>query len=163
MRFVELVEASRSVGETAARLEKIGHLAEVLKRLSPDELEIGIAFLSGSLRQGRIGLGRAVVAGGRVVVPAGSPTLDLADVDAAFDRIAGISGPGSSAAKAEILRDLFGRATEGEQDFLVRLLFGELRQGALEGVMLEAVARAAGVPGARDRKSTRLNSSHGYI
>jgi len=159
MRFVELVEASRSVGETAARLEKIGHLAEVLKRLSPDELEIGIAFLSGSLRQGRIGLGRAVVAGGRVVVPAGSPTLDLADVDAAFDRIAGISGPGSSAAKAEILRDLFGRATEGEQDFLVRLLFGELRQGALEGVMLEAVARAAGVPGARIRRAALVGGA----
>src|SRR2546422_487580 len=159
MRFVELVEASRSVGETAARLEKIGHLAEVLKRLSPDELEIGIAFLSGSLRQGRIGLGRAVVAGGRGGVPAGSPALRLADGDAAFDRIAGISGPGSSAAKAEILRDLFGRATEGEQDFLVRLLIGELRQGALEGVMLEAVARAAGVPGARIRRAALVGGA----
>src|SRR5207247_3394805 len=89
-----------------------------LKRLSPDEIEIGIAFLSGSPRQGRIGLGGAVVTGARAVVPAGSPTLELADVDAAFDRIAGTSGPGSSAAKAEILRDLFGRAIEGEQDFL---------------------------------------------
>src|SRR3989442_11761056 len=108
MRFVELVEASRSVGETAARLEKIGHLAEVLKRLSPDELEIGIAFLSGSLRQGRIGLGRAVVAGGRVVVAPGSPTLDLADRDAAFDRNAGISGPGSNAPTAGVVRHLVG-------------------------------------------------------
>ena len=159
MRFVELVEASRSVRETDARLGKIGHLASVLKRLSPDEIEIGIAFLSGSPRQGRIGLGGAVVTGTRAVVPAGSPTLELADVDAAFDRIAGTSGPGSSAAKAEILRDLFGRATEGEQDFLVRLLFGELRQGALEGVMLEAVARAAGVPGARIRRAALVGGA----
>jgi DNA ligase-1 len=156
MRFAELVEASRSVGETGARLEKIGHLAAVLKRLSPDEIEVGIAFLSGSLRQGRIGLGGAVVAGARRVAPARSPALELADVDAAFDRIAAISGPGSSAAKAEILRDLFGRATDAEQDFLVRLLFGELRQGALEGVLLEAVARAAGIPGACIRRAAMV-------
>jgi DNA ligase-1 len=156
MRFAELVEASRSVGETDARLEKIGHLAAALKRLPPDEIEIGIAFLSGSPRQGRIGLGGAVVAGARAVAPAGSPTLELADVDAAFDRIAAISGTGSGAAKAEILRDLFGRATVGEQDFLARLLFGELRQGALEGVMLEAVARAAGITGARIRRAAMV-------
>src|SRR3989442_15205708 len=112
MRFVELVEASRSVGETAARLEKIGHLAEVLKRLSPDELEIGIAFLSGSLRQGRIGLGRAVVAGGGVVVPAGPPALRRSAVRAPFDRIAGKSGPGASAPQAGSVSRPFGPATE---------------------------------------------------
>ena len=122
MRFAELVEASRSVGETDARLEKIGRLAAVLKRLSPDEIEIGLAFLSGSLRQGRIGLGGAIIAGARAVVPASAPTLDLVDVDAALDRMAGISGPGSSAAKTENLRALLGRATEAEQDFPVRLL-----------------------------------------
>src|SRR2546428_6723093 len=110
MRFVELVEASRSVGETAARLEKIGHLAEVLKRLSPDELEIGIAFLSGSLRQGRIGLGRAVVAGGRGGVPPGSAALDPADVGGPVGRISGISGPGSGGGQAGGLPALVWRA-----------------------------------------------------
>ena len=133
MRFVELVEASRSVRETDARLGKIGHLASVLKRLSPDEIEIGIAFLSGSPRQGRIGLGGAVVTGARAVVPAGSPTLELADVDAAFDRIAGTSGPGSSVGS-----------------FLIRSSIGSILRAWASSSMADSTARRPGAsPGAR--------------
>jgi DNA ligase-1 len=88
-----------------------------LQRLSPAEIEIGIAFLSGSLRQGRIGLGGAIIAGARAVVPASAPTLELVDVDAALDRMAGLSGPGSSAAKTENLRALLGRVAPARLGF----------------------------------------------
>src|SRR5205823_4697577 len=82
---------------------------------------------------------------------------DVAEVDAAFDRIAAAAGRGSaSPGRAELLRQLLGRATRDEQDFLSRLLFGELRQGALEGVLVEAVARAGGVDAARVRRAAML-------
>ena len=145
MRLAELVDVSRSVAETSGRLEKIDRLASLLNRLEPDEIEIAIAFLSGSPRQGRIGVGGAVVAAAHDVEPSPSPTLSLEDVDAAFERLASASGPGSASVRGQMLRDLFGRATREEQEFLVRLIFGELRQGALEGVLLEAVARASGL------------------
>ena len=156
MRLAELVDASRSVAETSGRLEKIDRLASLLNRLEPDEIEIAIAFLSGSPRQGRIGVGGAVVSAAHDVEPSPSPALSLADVDVAFEQLAAASGPGSAAARGQMLRDLFGRATRDEQEFLVRLIFGELRQGALEGVLLEAVARASGIPPARVRRAAML-------
>src|SRR5882672_9628450 len=144
MRLSDLVAASRAVTETSGRLEKIGHLSDLLKRVPPNELEIAIPFLSGSIRQGRIGVGFALISeaiGSRSfgatsgdVAPADAPSLELREVDATFARVAAASGSGSSAARAEILRALLARATRDEQDFLVRLMFGELRQGALEGV-----------------------------
>src|SRR5690242_770549 len=146
MRLVDVVGASRAVGATSGRLEKIAHLADLLKRTPPDQIPTVIAYLSGATRQGRIGIGGALLRSMRDVPPADLPSLDLADVDATFDRVATCSGAGSAAARAALLRDLFARATADEQDFLVRLLFGELRQGALEGVLTDAVARAAGVP-----------------
>jgi DNA ligase-1 len=156
MRLAELVAASRSVAETSGRLEKIDRLASLLKRLEPDEVEIAVAYLSGSTRQGRIGVGGAALSAAHDVATSSVETLDLLDVDAAFGRVAATSGGGSSAAKAAILRELFSRATRDEQDFLVRLLFGELRQGALEGVLLEAVARASGIAAGRVRRAAML-------
>ena len=88
--------------------------------------------------------------------PADAAALDLREVDAAFDRIAEASGAGSAAERARRLRELLTRATPDEQDFLVRLLFGELRQGALEGVLMDAVARAADIPAARIRRAAML-------
>src|SRR6185369_8633480 len=102
-------------------------------RIPPDDIAIVIAMLSGEPRQGRMGIGGALLSSMRAVPPAVAPSLDLHDVDAAFDRIAAASGAGSSSARAQLLRQLLERATADEQDFLVRLLFGELRQGALEG------------------------------
>ena len=156
MRLAELVATSKAVAATSGRLDKIDRLAALLKRLSPDEVEVGVAFLSGSPLQGRIGVAGSVVAAARSTMPATEPTLDLEDVDAAFGRIAVTSGRGSAAAKAQHLRDLFGRATAGEQEFLIRLLFGELRQGALEGVLVEAVARAASLPAGQVRRAAML-------
>ena len=156
MRLAEVVAVSRSVAGTAGRLEKIGHLAELLKRVPPDEIVIVIPYLSGEARQGRMGVGGAALSGMRDVPPADAPALDLRDVDEAFTQFAVTSGAGSASSRAERLRQLLGRATRDEQDFLIRLLFGELRQGALEGVLMDAVARASGVPLARVRRAAML-------
>jgi DNA ligase-1 len=156
MHLTEVVAVSREVGAASGRLDKIGRLADLLGRVPPDELIIVIAFLSGGVRQGRIGVGRAQLSALRDVPAATAPDLEIADVDRAFDRLAAATGAGSTGARAQILRGLFSRATPDEQDFLVRLLFGELRQGALEGVLVEAVARAAGVPAARIRRASML-------
>src|SRR5688572_25351551 len=153
MRLAELVATSRAVGESSGRLQKVGRLAALLRNVPATELEMAIAFLSGSARQGRIGIGGAAINQARVAPPSETATLDLGDVDAAFERIATHAGAGSAGAKAGILRDLLRRATRDEQDFLVRLLFGELRQGALEGVLLEAVARAWDIAPARLRRA----------
>jgi DNA ligase-1 len=149
MLLWELVRTSREVAGTRSRTEKTARLAELLGRLEPAEAEVAVAYLSGQLRQRRTGLGPAAVAGVRDSSPAGEPSLSLADVDLAFDRIASASGPGSAATRRRELSLLFARATADERDFLARLVVGELRQGALAGSMVEAVARAAGVePGA---------------
>ena len=126
MRLAELVAASQSVAGTSGRLEKIDRLAALLKRLAPEEIEIAVAFLTGSMRQGRIGVGGALVSAAHDVAPAASPSLELRDVDEAFVRVAAVAGSGSTAARAQTLRDLFARATRDEQEFLVRLIFGEL-------------------------------------
>jgi DNA ligase-1 len=156
MRFTDLVSASRAVAETSARLRKLDILAALVKRLPADEIDIAIAFLSGSLRQGRIGVGWSLVGTLRETPAADVATLDLVDVDEAFARAAAATGSGSTAARAGILRDLLRRATHLEQDFIIRLIFGELRQGALEGVLVDAVARASGVPAARLRRAAML-------
>src|SRR5207245_782118 len=118
-----------------------------------------IGFLSGAARQGRMGIGGALLSSMRDVPPAGTPSLELMDVDASFDRLAAASGAGSSAARADLLRQLLGRATRDEQDFLVRLLYGELRQGALEGVLADAVARSSGIAASRIRRAAMLAGS----
>jgi DNA ligase-1 len=156
MRLDAVVEISRAVAETSGRLEKVGHLADLLRRVPPDEVPIVIAFLSGEPRQGRMKIGGALLAGVRGVPAAEVPRLELRDVDALFERIVAISGAGSSAARSQLLRELMGAATAAEQDFLFRLLFGELRQGALEGVLTDAVARASGIPAARIRRAAML-------
>ncbi|HMD33435.1 MAG TPA: ATP-dependent DNA ligase [Vicinamibacterales bacterium] len=152
MRLSELVAASGAVAAVSGRLEKIAHLAAFLGRVPPDLIPIAVPYLSGAMRQGRIGVGGALLSDLRDVPPAETPSLDLADVDAAFDRIAAASGR----ARAEQVRALLGRATRDEQDFLARLLFGELRQGALEGVVVEAIARAGGVDAGRVRRAAML-------
>ncbi|HEV3141055.1 MAG TPA: ATP-dependent DNA ligase [Vicinamibacterales bacterium] len=156
MRLAELVAVSHAVAATSGRLEKIAHLSDLLQRVPHDLIPIVVPFLSGALRQGRIGVGGALLTGLRDVPPAAAASLDVAEVDAAFDRVAAASGAGSARPRAELLRQLLGRATRDEQDFLGRLLFGELRQGALEGVLVEAVARAGGVDAAHVRRAAML-------
>ena len=157
MLFFDLVTTSRHVAATRSRTEKIAALADLLRRLGPDEIEVATAFLSGQPRQGRIGLGpaavRAAMAG---AVAAAAPALTLGEVDAAFAGIAAASGPGSTGERARRLGALLGAATREEQQLLVRLIFGELRQGALAGLTVEALAAAAAVPAEEVRRALML-------
>jgi DNA ligase-1 len=163
MHLTDVVETSRAVAESSSRLRKIERLAALLKRTPPDDLELAIAYLSGVARPGRIGVSGAAIREARGETPAVAGTLHLREVDATFEAISQASGSGSTAARVRALRDLFRRATPDERDFLTRLLFGELRQGALEGVLTEAVARAAGIPSVRIRRAVMLEGSLGPV
>ena len=155
MQLIELVETSAAVSRTSSRLEKVAALAGLLARLAPHEVPAAIAFLSGRPAQGRIGIGASLVRRS-ANTPAKAPSLDLAAVDETFEAITRATGPGSTAARERLLTNLFSRATTPEQDFLTRLIFGELRQGALEGVLIEAVARASNVPAAAVRRAAMM-------
>jgi ATP-dependent DNA ligase I len=157
----EVAGTSTAVAASSARLAKVERLAACLRRLEPGEVHPGVAFLSGELRQRQIGVGWAALRD--APDPAAAPTLTVAEVDAAFERIGRLAGPGSQAERRRLLGELFGRATAGEQRFLVGLLSGELRQGALEGVMVEAIARAAEVPAAEVRRAVMLRGALGPV
>jgi DNA ligase-1 len=157
----EIAEVSRSVAGTSARLAKIETLAGALRAAGPLEVPVAVAYLSGELPQRQIGVGWAALRDG--FAPADAPTLTLSEVDSAFSAIGAVSGKGSTTARKTLVGELFGRATGDEQRFLVGLLSGELRQGALEGVMIEAVARAASVPVAAVRRAMMLRGSLGAV
>jgi ATP-dependent DNA ligase I len=160
--LAEIADASADVAATSSRLAKVSRLADTLGRASPEEVPVAVAYLSGVLPQGTVGVGWAALR--QVPEPAlPPPTLELLDVDAAVSRVAGISGPGSQAARREELDALFSRATEPEHRFLVGLLLGELRQGALGGVMVEAVARAAELPSAQVRRAVMVAGELGPV
>jgi DNA ligase-1 len=141
-----IVDTSRRVAETGSRLAKRDAIAACLRTAAPAEIAIAVAFLSGETRQGRLGIGYATLSELRGGPASRAPSVRLAAVDGALARIAATSGKGAAGERARQLGELFARATRAEQDFLVRLLVGELRQGALEGVMIEAIAAAAGLP-----------------
>ena len=146
MQLNEIVVTSARVAESSGRLAKVGHLAACLRHAGPEAARITVALLTGVPRQGRIGIGFAQLRQARAQPAAAEPTLTLGEVDAAFERLLAVKGKGATAERLRLLKEIFGRATEAEQDFLVRLLVGELRQGALEEVMVEGVAKAAGLP-----------------
>ena len=156
MLLHDLVATSAAVADTTSRLAKIGLLADLLRRLASSEIEIAIGFLSGEPRQGRIGIGGATIWGAMDVAAAERPALALHDVDEAFTQLAAIKGSGATAARRQRLGDLLRRATRIEQDFIARLLFGELRQGALEGILVEAVATASGASAASVRRAVMM-------
>jgi len=152
--LAELARASADVAATAGRLDKIARLAEALRALAPDERTPGASWLAGELPQGRIGLGYATVRGALAgaASPPGEAELTVGEVSRAFDAIAAARG----GEKALLLGALVARATGPERDFLAKLVLGELRQGALEGVLVEAVARAAGLPAAEVRRAAMM-------
>lgn len=161
MLLEELTAISQAVSETSSRTAKIERLADTLRRLEPGEIAVGVAYLSGELRQRQIGVGYRSLRD--LPAPAEVATLTVAEVDAACERIGSLAGPGSQAARREALVGLYARATSPEQRFLGRLLTGELRQGAQEGVMVEAVARAAEVPRDAVRRALMLHGSLGGV
>ncbi len=154
MLLRDIAATSQSVAASSARLAKIDALAACLRRLAPEEIVPAVAYLSGELRQRQIGVGWASMR--EMPAPAAEPSLSVPEVDAAFERIGALAGAGSQAARRAMLAEVLGRATGAEQRFLFALLTGELRQGALEGVMVDAVARAAQVPGAEVRRALLL-------
>jgi DNA ligase-1 len=155
MLLADLVATSEAVAATRSRLAKIEAIAASLHLAAPDEIAIVVSYLSGELRQRRTGVGWASLRDLPASAP--RPTLTVAEVDAAFARAAEASGPGSVAVRREALASLFGRATGAEQRFLVRLAGGELRQGALAGIMVDAVARAAAVDTPAVRRAAMLS------
>src|ERR671912_1974160 len=157
----ELADGSEAVAGTASRLAKVERLAAAFAHAAPGEAAVAVAFLSGELRQRQIGVGWASLRD--VPEPAAEPSLRVGEVDATFERVGRQAGAGSQAARRELLGALFARATAGEQGFLRQLLVGELRQGALEGVMVDAVAKAAGLPARDVRRAVMLRGDLGAV
>ncbi|HEX4831279.1 MAG TPA: ATP-dependent DNA ligase [Trebonia sp.] len=157
MLLAEVAAVSREVAATSARLAKVAALAMALRDAGPGEAPIVVAYLSGELPQRQIGVGWAALRA--APPPAGTASLTVPEVDAALTRIGAVAGKGSTAERKRLLGELFSQATEPEQYFLVRLLSGELRQGALDGVMTDAVAKAADVPVAGVRRAVMLSGS----
>jgi len=174
----ELVQTSEAVAATSGRTAKITEIAGLLRLASPAEVPVVVAFLSGELRQRQIGVGYAslgellgeaapgaIADGGPLpvapvpVAPVTVAPLTVTETDAVFEAVGEVAGAGAQAGRRRLLAGLFGRASQTEREFLVRLLAGELHQGALEGVMTEAVARAAGVPAAEVRRAHLLAGS----
>jgi DNA ligase-1 len=154
--FAEVVATSSAVAATRSRLTKVDALAGLLRRAGGEEVETVVAFLAGAPRQGRIG------AGWRTLVelempPAAEATLTVHQVDEFLDAVSRTSGKGSGVRRTELLGALFGAATVAEQRFLHHLLTGELRQGALEGIMLDGIASASGVPAEAVRRAFMLS------
>ena len=156
MLLAEAVAASNEVAATASRSAKIARLAELLSSLGPDEIAAAVGFLSGAPHQGKVGIGYSAVYG-IDVPPAAGPSLHIGDVDRAIDQVRVAVGTGSNARRRAILEDLLSKATADEQDFIRRLLVGGLRQGALAGVMTDAIAKASGFPSDVVRRALMLS------
>src|SRR6185503_7274097 len=163
MKLEELVRVSAAVAGAPGRLDKISKLAALFAVVPPDEIPTAIGFLTGSPRQGRLGVGWATVATARERQPAAESTLELSDVDATFDRLLSVGGKNSAGERARLLGDLFSRATAQEQEFLGALMIGEVRQGALESVMLDAIAKAAGAQADKVRRAVMMAGDLGSV
>ena len=154
--LADVVTASSEIAATNSRSRKIAILAELLRKLDTDEIPIAVGFLSGVPHQGRVGVGYSIAYGVESTAAA-EASLTVNDVDQAIAAIQRAVGSGSSTRRRQILGDLYGRATEQESDFVRRLFTGELRQGALAGLMLNAISGAAGVPGEIVRRAVMLS------
>ena len=157
MQLSEIAATSAAVAAASGRLDKIGLLASALRDAAPEEIPIAVAYLSGD--QPQIGVGWATLRD--APPPAVTPSLTLTAVDEAFARIGVLAGKGSTAQRRLLTGELLAAATADEQRFLFGLLSGELRQGALDGVMTDAIARAASVPVAAVRRAVMLSGSLG--
>ena len=178
MLLAEVERTSAAVADAPGRLAKVDLIARLLQEVPGDEITVATSFLSGDLTQRQIGVGYAALsdltggfgqapgdgqrpepADGQPPEPAATPQLTLTDTDRVLGQIGQLAGPGSQAERRVLLAGLLARATAPERQFLVRLLAGELRQGALDGVMTDAIARAAGVPAADVRRAYQLSGS----
>jgi DNA ligase-1 len=163
MELARLVELVGRVRATARKTDKIALMAELLRQTREDETALAALYLSGTLPQGRIGLGWRTIQAALGEQPTAGEPLALTDVDRAFEAMAAEEGAGSSARRTGTLRGLFGRASADERRFLAELIMGELRQGALEGLLLEAVAKAAGLAPAAVRQAAMYSGDVGRV
>lgn len=159
MKLVDVVAVSTAVGATSSRVAKRTALAESIRAADEAELPVVVAWLSGELPQGRIGVGWRSLVAQRAIGSAADATLSVLDVDARFTELAALAGAGSTAARAATLGEIFRTATESEQNFLTRLISGELRQGALAGVMADAIAAASELAAPVVRRAVMLTGS----
>lgn len=153
--LADVVSASSEVASTSSRSRKVAILAELVRRLDAGEVAAAAGFLAGVPRQGRVGVGYATIYDVEST-RARAASLTVGDVDRAISAVEQATGSGSSARRRQLLDELLGDATEDEAEFLRRLLTGNLKQGALAGVMVDALARAAGVPGDIARRALML-------
>lgn len=160
MLLDDLVTTAATVTATRSRLAKVAALADLLRRLEPDDVAPAVGFLIGRPRQGRVGVGYRSI-GAITGDPAAEPSLTVADLDDFLDRLLTTTGAGSEAVRAADLAALMARATAGEQDFIARVLLGEVRTGALEGVLTDAVVAASGHPAALVRRAVMLSGDLG--
>ncbi|MFE7927944.1 ATP-dependent DNA ligase [Streptomyces sp. NPDC057456] len=157
MLLTRLADVSREVAATSARSRKIALLAALFRDAEADDVPVVIPYLAGRLPQGRLGVGWKVL--GRTVPPADGPTLTVRDVDALLTELGQVSGPGSQAERTRLVDELMGAATADEQRFLLGLITGEVRQGALDAVAVEGLARATGAPATDVRRAVMLAGS----
>ncbi|MFF4803654.1 ATP-dependent DNA ligase [Streptomyces sp. NPDC001351] len=157
MLLARLAQVSQEIAATSARSRKIALLAELFRDAEADDVPIVIPYLAGRLPQGRLGVGWKVL--GRPVAPAAGPTLTVREVDALLSELGKVSGTGSQAERSRLVGELMAAATEDEQRFLLGLLTGEVRQGALDAVAVEGLAQATGAPPADVRRAVMLAGS----
>ncbi len=162
MLLAELVATSSAVAATSSRSAKVGLLAALVRRLDADEIEIAVGFLIGEPRQRRLNVGWAT-AWRAEMTAATHASLTIGDVDATFARLAQASGIGSQTARATLVDALLAGATSDEQMYIRHLILGDMRQGALEGVVTDAIAKAAGVPLDALRRAAMLAGDIGRI
>ncbi|MER6620104.1 MULTISPECIES: ATP-dependent DNA ligase [unclassified Streptomyces] len=157
MLLSRLARVSQEVAAASARSRKIDLLAGLFREAEADDVPVVIPYLAGRLPQGRIGVGWKVLS--RPVAPAAEPSLTVREVDALLTALGEVSGPGSQAERARLVGELLGASTEDEQRFLSGLLTGEVRQGALDAVAVEGLARATGAPPDGVRRAVMLAGS----
>lgn len=160
MLLSAVVGAADTAAATSSRLAKVAAIADILPGLEPDEVAPAVGFLVASPRQGRLGVGWRSLSG-LEVAHADAPTLTVHEVDTALDALAAADGRGSASARRDGLVALAGGATAGEWDFLSRVILGELRTGALEGVLVDAIAKASGNDAATVRRAAMLSGDLG--
>jgi DNA ligase-1 len=161
MLLAQLAATSMAVAATRSRLEKRALLAGVLASASGDEIDLAATYLSGTLRQRRTGVGWRGLA--ELPEPASSASLSLTDIDQQLSEIADLAGPGSAGERRSRVQALFAVLTAEEQEYLRALMTGGVRQGALDSVMLDAIAAAAGVPIAAVRRAAMFSAPTGPI
>jgi DNA ligase-1 len=163
MQLASLVALVGKVRATPRKTEKVALIAGLLKETRERETELAALYLTGTLPQGRIGFGWRTIEAAMVEGPARGEPLTLADVDRTFEELSGEKGAGSADRRTKGLRALFERAGEAERRLLAELLLGEVRQGALEGLVLDAVAKAASLPPAEVRQAAMFSVGVGEV